>query len=89
MAHRFVLLNTDDGLERKIESVLEKNPYVSDINPSVVEETAMADAFFENFNIVIKIEADSYEEIDKIIQSEIKPIQGIQNMKIYSKPNLH
>jgi len=85
MVHRYVLINTIDVNEREIEKTLKKHPNVTDINPTIVEETAMADPIFENYNLTIKVEADSYKDIENIIKSDIQNLSGIKNIKTYAK----
>jgi len=85
MVYRYVLLDTIDVNEREIEHTLKKNPKITEINPTIVEETAMADPMFENYNLAIKIEGDSIEDIENIIKSEIQNIPGINHIKTYSK----
>ena len=87
MIYKYILIDTKEAEERAIEDKLEKHPNIVDINPLVIEETAKANPFFENYNVVIKIKAKSIEEIQNIIHSDLKPIPGINHMKIYSKPN--
>ncbi len=88
MVYNYIFINTIDVNEREVEHELEKNPYVTEINPSVVEETAMADPILENYNVIAKIEAESEDDIKKIVKSQISTISGVEHIKIYSKPNV-
>lgn len=85
MVYRFILIDTIDVNERDVEHALKKHPNVTEINPTIVEETAMADPLFENYNLNIKIEADTDEDIDNIIKSDIQELPGIKNIKVYTK----
>lgn len=85
MVYKYVLIDTIDVNEREVENALKKLPNITDINPTVVEETAMADPIFENYNIAVKVEAESNDEIEKIIESDIKKLSGIKNIKTYMK----
>lgn len=85
MVYKYVLIDTIDVNEREVENALKKLPNITDINPTVVEETAMADPIFENYNITVKVEAESNDEIEKIIESDIKKLSGIKNIKTYMK----
>ncbi len=85
MVSNYILINTIDVDEREVEHILKKHPNITEIEPSIVEHTAMADPLFENYNVIAKIEADSEEDIKKIVESDISNIQGIQQVRIYSK----
>ena len=85
MVYRYVLLDTEELNEREITHALKKNPMVTEINPTIVEETAMADPLFENYNLTIKVEGDSLEEIENVINSDIQNLTGIKNIKMYTK----
>ncbi|MBS3748235.1 MAG: hypothetical protein KGY67_00865 [Candidatus Thermoplasmatota archaeon] len=48
----------------------------------------MADPLFENYNMIVKIAASSDEEIDRIINSDIKSLDGVKEVKITSRPKI-
>ena len=50
-----------------------------------MEETALADPFFEEYDLIAKIEAKSPLELIKIIDGKIHTIDGIEKTKIASK----
>ncbi len=54
----------------------------------MVEQTAMADPLFENYNLIVKIVASSDEEIHQIIKSDIKSLEGVNEVKLTSRPEM-
>jgi len=75
-------------LERDIEHKLKKHENIEEIDTTVVEQTAMADPLFENYNMIVKIAASSEEEIDRIIKSDIKSLDGVKEVKLTSRPKI-
>jgi len=75
-------------LERDIEHELKKHENIEEIDTTVVEQTAMADPLFENYNMIVKIAASSEEEIDRIIKSDIKSLDGVKEVKLTSRPKI-
>ncbi len=75
-------------MERDIEHELKKHENIEEIDTTVVEQTAMADPLFENYNMIVKIAASSEEEIDRIIKSDIKSLDGVKEVKLTSRPKI-
>jgi len=75
-------------LERDIEHELKKHENIEEIDTTVVEQTAMADPLFENYNMIVKIAASSEEKIDRIIKSDIKSLDGVKEVKLTSRPKI-
>lgn len=75
-------------MERDIEHKLKKHENIEEIDTTVVEQTAMADPLFENYNMIVKIAASSEEEIDRIIKSDIKSLDGVKEVKLTSRPKI-
>ena len=88
MISKYLLINTAEVREREIEHDLKKHPNIVDIKASIVEETAMADPIFENYNVIAKIEAESNEEIIDIVENELSKLPGIESIQIFSKPKV-
>jgi DNA-binding Lrp family transcriptional regulator len=82
------LINTIDVLERDIEHKLKNHENIEEIDTTVVEQTAMADPLFENFNMIAKIVASSEEEINQIIKSDIQSLEGVKEVKLTSRPKM-
>lgn len=75
-------------MERDIEHELKKHENIEEIDTTVVEQTAMADPLFENYNMIVKIAASSEKEIDRIIKSDIKSLDGVKEVKLTSRPKI-
>ncbi|HMA83550.1 MAG TPA: hypothetical protein VKP59_04910 [Candidatus Thermoplasmatota archaeon] len=75
-------------MERDIEHKLKKHENIEEIDTTVVEQTAMADPLFENYNMIVKIAASSEEKIDRIIKSDIKSLDGVKEVKLTSRPKI-
>jgi len=83
-----VLIDTIDVNERDVEHELKKHPNISEVEHAAVEDTAMADPLFENYNIILKIEADSIKQIEDIVDSDIRSLPAVNNVQLFSKPKM-
>lgn len=88
MSYKYVLIDAIDVNERDVEHELKKHPNISHVEHAAVEDTAMADPLFENYNIVLKVEGDSLEEIKDIVDSKIRSLPAVKHVQLFSKPNI-
>lgn len=86
MIYKYVLIDTIDVNERDVEYELKKHPNISHVHHAAVEDTAMADPLFENYNIILKVKADSLTEIEDIVDSEIRSLPAVKHVQLFSKP---
>ncbi|OYT66594.1 AsnC family transcriptional regulator [Candidatus Bathyarchaeota archaeon ex4484_205] len=66
--HAFVLINVDIGTEKEILSELKKIPYIKE-----------AWMVYGVYDMVVKIEADSLEQVKEAISSNIRKLEGVRN----------
>ncbi|MFA5771880.1 MAG: Lrp/AsnC ligand binding domain-containing protein [Thermoplasmata archaeon] len=70
MAVGFVLISTAPTKEREVYKELTKIPDIVEIHP-----------LFGEYDIIAKIEADSFDKLGKIIVNRIRSIRGVVDTK--------
>ena len=85
MVFGYVLVSTKNSYERDVADKLSMFEEVVDIEPLLIEETAMADPFFEEYNLIAKIKTSSSREIQEFVDDNIHTIAGIKKIKIVSR----
>ena len=70
MAVGFVLISTAPTKEREVYKELTKIPDIVEIHP-----------LFGEYDIIAKIEADSFDKLGKIIVNKIRCIRGVVDTK--------
>lgn len=70
MAVGFVLISTAPTKEREVYKELTKIPDVVELHP-----------LFGEYDIIAKIEADSFDKLGKIIVNRIRSIRGVVDTK--------
>ena len=88
MVFGYVLVSSKNSYEHEVVDKLSKLVEIVDIEPLLVEETAMADPFFEDYDIIEKIDSKNLKDLKKIIHDKIHTIYGVEKTKIVSRPNL-
>ena len=88
MVYVYVLISAQSSYERKIAENLSMLDEVIDVEPLIVEETALADPFFEEYELIAKIKARNFNDLKKIIDNKINNIEGIEKIKVAIKPKL-
>jgi DNA-binding Lrp family transcriptional regulator len=88
MVYGFVLLSTKNSYEHNVAEKLSLLEEVVDVKQLLVDETALADPFFEEYNLIAKIKIDSPKQLREIIENKIHKINGVEKIKIASKPKL-
>ena len=88
MVFGYVLLNTKNSYEYEVADKLSMLDEVVDVEPLLVGETALADPFFEEYNLIVKIKVDSYEHLKEIVADKILTIYGVEKTKFVSRPKL-
>jgi DNA-binding Lrp family transcriptional regulator len=88
MVFGYVLIGTKNSYEHEVADKLSRLDEVVDVEPLVVEETALADPFFEEYELIAKIKADNSKSLKKLVDDKIHTIYGVEKTKIASKPKL-
>ena len=88
MVFGYILISTKNTYEHKVEDELSRIDEVVDVEPLLVEETALADPFFEEYDLIAKIKAKNSRDLKKIIDDKIHTIYGVEKIKVASKPKL-
>jgi DNA-binding Lrp family transcriptional regulator len=88
MVFGYILISTKNSYEHVVINKLSNVDEVVDVEPLLVEETAMADSFFEDYDLIAKIKAVDISNMKKIVDEKIHTIFGIEKIKVVTKPKL-
>ena len=88
MVSGYVLISTKNSYEHEVADKLSRLDEVVDVEPLLVEETALADPFFEDYELIAKIKAKNFKDLKKIVDDKIHNIYGVEKTKVASKPKL-
>jgi DNA-binding Lrp family transcriptional regulator len=88
MVFGYFLISTKNSYEHEISDKLHKIDEVVDVEPLIVKETALADPFFKNYDLIAKIKADNTKDFKKILDNKIRAIHGVEKTRFTSKPKL-
>ena len=88
MVSGYVLISTKNSYEHEVADKLSRLDEVVDVEPLLVEETALADPFFEDYELIAKIKAKNFKDLKKIVDDKIHTIYGVEKTKVASKPKL-
>ncbi len=86
MVVRYVLISTKNSYEHKIADTLKRIEEVVDVEPLAVEGTMLVDPFFEEYDLIAKLNAQRSSEIQDIINNKIRSIYGVDKIKVVSRP---
>ena len=86
MSFGYILIGTKNSYEHRVADELLNLNEVVDVEPLLVEETAMAEPFFEDYNLIAKIREDSKTNIKNMVKHKIKNMSGVKIVKITSNP---
>jgi DNA-binding Lrp family transcriptional regulator len=85
MISGYVLISIKNSYEHEIADKLSLIEEVIEVEPLLIEETALADPFFEDYNLIAKIKANNSNEFKHIINEKINSINGVEKIKIASR----
>jgi DNA-binding Lrp family transcriptional regulator len=88
MVFGYVLISSKNSYEHEVADNLSRLDEVLDVEPLIVEETAIADSFFEDYNLIAKVKVDNTKNLKKIVKDKIHTIVGVEKTRIISRPNL-
>jgi len=88
MAFGYILIGTKNSYEHEIAEKLSRLDEIVDVEPLLVEETALADPFFEDFELIAKIKAKNSKDLKNIVDNKIHTIYGVEKTKVASRPKL-
>ena len=86
MVSSYVLIGTENTYEHEVARKLSDIDEVVDVEYLLVEETALADPFFEDYDLIIKMKAPTQTQIKSIINDKIHIMLGVNKIKIVSTP---
>ena len=81
----YIMISTKDIQRNDIKKKISKINEVIEIDPLIVEESALADPFFEEFNLIAKIQTNTMDDITRLVNDKILPIEGVIKTKITRK----
>ena len=88
MVFGYVLISSKNSYEHEVAVKLSRLDEIVDVEPLLVEETALADPFFEDYDLIVKVNADSSNNLKKIVEDKIHTIYGVEKTKIVIKPKI-
>ena len=86
MVFGYVLISAKNTYEHDVADKLSMLDEVIDVEPLLVEETALADPFFEDYDLIAKIKAKNSKDLKKIVDDKIHTIYGVEKTKVASRP---
>ena len=86
MVFGYVLISTKSSYEHDVADKLSLLDEVVDIEPLLVEETALADPFFEECTLIAKLKGDNPQHPKEIVDEKIHTIHGVKKTKIALRP---
>ncbi|MFX1453444.1 MAG: hypothetical protein ACFFCM_21625 [Promethearchaeota archaeon] len=86
MVFGYVLISIKNSYEHEVADKLSMLDEVVDVTPLLVEETALADPFFEDYEIIVKIKVKNSKDLKNIVENKIHTIYGIEKTKVASRP---
>jgi len=84
----YVLISTKNTYEREIADKLLLIEGLMDVEPLLVEETALADPFFEDYNLIAKFKVNDSKNLKKIINKKIHNIDGVEKTKFVTRSKI-
>ena len=81
----YVLISSKNSYEHEIAVKLSLLDEIVDVEPLIGEETAIADPFFEDYDLIAKIKLDGSKNFNKFVDDTIHSITGVEKTKIVSK----
>jgi DNA-binding Lrp family transcriptional regulator len=88
MVYGYILIGTKNSYEHEVSDELSRLDEVVDVEPLLVEETALADPFFEDYELIAKIKAENSKDLKKIVDDKIHTIHGVEKIKVASRSKL-
>ena len=88
MVSGYVLISTKNSYEHEVADKLSRIDKVIDVEPLLVEETALAEPFFEDYDLIVKIKTSDSKNLKKFVEDKIHNIYGVEKTKIASKSKL-
>jgi DNA-binding Lrp family transcriptional regulator len=88
MVSGYVLISTKNSYEHEIANKLSLIEEVVDVEPLLIEETALADPFFEDYNLIAKFKVDGSKNLKEIIDKKIHNINGVEKTKLVTRSKI-
>ena len=88
MVFGYVLISTKNSYEHEVANKLSMLDEVVDVETLLVEETALADPFFEEYELIAKIKAKNSKDLKKIVDDKVHAIYGVEKTKVALRPKI-
>jgi len=88
MVFGYVLVSSKTSYNHDVADKLFRLDEVVEVEPLLVEETAMADSFFEDYDLIVKVHANDFKNLKKIVDNKICSIHGVEKIKVVIRPKL-
>jgi DNA-binding Lrp family transcriptional regulator len=88
MVFGYVLVSSKNSYEHEVADKLSMLDEVVEVQPLLVEDTALADPFFEEFELIAKIKAKNSKDLKKFVEDKIHTIYGVEKTKVVTRPKL-
>jgi hypothetical protein len=83
--YKYILISTHNSYKHKIAHEVSLIDEVIDVEPLLTDESSIADPFFEDYNLIAKIEVNEPDGAEKIVHEKISKLEGFVKSKIISK----
>ena len=88
MVFVYVLIGTKNSYDHEVADKLSRLNEVVDVEPLLVEETALSDPFFDDYDLIAKIKVENSNDTKKIVDDTINSIYGVEKTKIASRSKI-
>ncbi len=85
MVFGYLLISTKNSYEHQVAEKLSMLDEIVDVEPLIVEETAMADPFIKDYDLIAKIRLDDFKDFNKFLAGKVHNIFGVEKTKVVSK----
>ena len=85
MLFSYVLISTKNSYKHEVADKLSMLNEIVEVEPLLVEETALADPFFEDYELVAKIKTKNSKDLKKILNNKIHTIYGVEKTKVVTR----
>lgn len=73
----FVLVITEAAMEHKVYTTLIRTPEIAEVHP-----------LFGEYDLILKIEVDTFEEMKRVITSKVRSIKGVIDVTTLTGVNI-
>ena len=72
MAIGYILIGAKNSFEHKVANKISMLDEVIDVEPLIVEEIALAEPFFENYDLIVKVKLNFAKDFNNFINQKLR-----------------